>query len=174
MDITALVSKLKEEASVPKGRVTRSKPRRGKGARKYRDTYTEADREWQRAFWGTVSGTWKHLEKTYRSREKKRREAGRESSVAGEWYITLEDWKALWTEAGMVVLGNGERVHAFKLRGKYKDSVKLMRIDTDKPWTLDNTIIYWRGAVLANGRKLHKEKNERKDRGGEAGDCKEG
>lgn len=101
-------------------------------------------------------GSFYYLRKTYRWRNKKRLEKGNKPV---EFNLSFEEYKKLWQAAGMVQEG-GVRIWAFRLRGKGLGKAKLMRIDQDGPFELNNCVIVWRGIVIANGRKLEAERQE--------------
>lgn len=138
-----IVAQIKKEGHAPK----RSRRRWKRKPKEYEGQYTPSRAASQKAFWSTVSGTWKHLTKTYRSRAKARGEENK-------WKISLEDWKKLWETAGSRQLTDGSWISYFALRGRSKDACKLWRIDEAKDWTLDNVVVLYKGQVVANGRQL--------------------
>lgn len=162
-NIESLVASLKDRQIllVP----NRYKPRRaGKryrgrsklSAREALERLRESRRKDRRAQNDTLKGSFYYLKKTYRWRNRKRQEKGNKPVV---FNLSFEEYKALWQAAGMVQDGN-RRVWAFRLRGKGLEKARLMRIDQDGPFELNNCVIMWRGLVLANGRKLEAERQE--------------
>jgi hypothetical protein len=103
-----------------------------------------------RRVYTSPKGAWMHLRKTYKSRARAR---GEES----KWLISLQEWLLLWQEAGMERLSNTASVSLFKLRSKDLAGAKVMRIDIQKPWQLDNMVVMYRGNVRANGRKIKQD-----------------
>jgi hypothetical protein len=140
-----LVGLLKERTVVLKPHRRRWKRRPTGRKEEYSPEEYKRKVETEKQIWRGVSGTWMHLRKTYASRARLK---GEESP----WKISLEEWKALWTEAGVDQYGRT----IFSLRGKRKEQAKAYRIDRTKPWTLDNMIVVYEGDVKANGRKISK------------------
>lgn len=156
-NIEGLVAGLKERAVLLKPNTY--KPRRagkrykGRGrlsAGEARARLKERNRERKRKCKDNLKDSFYYLMKTYRWRNRKRLEKG---TKPVEFNLSFEEYKRLWQEAGMVWEG-GIRIWAFRLRGKGIGKARLMRIDEDKPFTLDNCVIVWKGIVIANGRKL--------------------
>ena len=109
-----------------------------------------AKREAKAAGTRQLREAWYYLRKTYRWRNKDRAERGLKPVV---FDLPLEDWKKLWNAAGMVQDGNN-RIWAFRLRGSRKGQARLMRIDQDGAFTLDNCVIVWNGTAIAVGKRL--------------------
>ena len=123
------------------------------------------NRELRRRCKHNLKESFYYLMKTYRWRNRKRVEAGRKPV---EFKLSFEEYKRLWQEAGMVQDGN-TRIWAFRLRGNGEGKARLRRIDDEKPFTLENCVVLWRGVVLANGRKISKEEAQGTDSRGKAG-----
>jgi len=63
------------------------------------------------------------------------------------WVLTLSEWCLMWSLAGEVTY-KGERMSAFSARRLDKESVRLLRMDTKKPYQLSNLRIVYQGRVL--------------------------
>ena len=144
MDITELVSKLKEGGGVVRDpvRLRRKPQKRVRKESLWVDSPEgkESLRNADRRYWRSVSGRWRQLKKEYERRGQK-------------WDISLEDWKRLWEQAGTVLVGE-KRIPLFLLRGRDKEAAKVYRIDWEKGWRIDNVVVMYKGSIMANGRKL--------------------
>lgn len=156
-NIEALVSRVKEGGVILHSRRVPLKRRRKARERLPKEELYLGSERWRKAharyqkrIQSTVSGSWYMLSRANRARNKDRAKRGGKQV---EFQLTLEDWKKLWQAAGMITYRGVEKA-AFYCRGRTNEDVKLFRIDEDKPWRLDNTIILWKGILLANGRKL--------------------
>jgi hypothetical protein len=138
-----VIAKLKEKVVVLKPHRRRWKRRPTGRKEEYTPEEYKRKVETEKQIWRGLTGTWMHLRKTYASRARLK---GQESL----WQMSLEEWKALWTAAGIDQYGRT----IFSLRGKRTGQSKAYRIDRTKPWTLDNTIVVYEGNVRANGRKV--------------------
>lgn len=159
MDLSSIVESIKKQGTLIKEpRRLRRKPVTDVAREARRERSAQKNRAYRRAWMAleesTVSGSWYAMCRVYARRAKLRKAKGLSTAQSGEWKLTLQDWQALWAAAGSIALPSGKEVLAFQLRGKYAESCKIWRIEPTKPWTLDNTIVLYKGQVLANGRKL--------------------
>lgn len=145
-DLEQLIGKIKQKSLLIQPHRRRWKRRPTGKKEEYTPEQYEHKKERDKKTWVGVSGTWKHLRKTYSSKAKR---LGAEE----EWKISLEDWWRLWKAAGT----DGQGRTVFSHRGKHAGAAKVWRINCKKPWTLDNVIVAWRGEIRANGRELAKE-----------------
>lgn len=121
---------------------------------------SEDVRESRRAMWrrkqGTLKGKWRHLKKTMRQR----------GVVSNYVEMSYDDWVLLWRKAGAITLGDGSTILAWKARGRSKEGgwgdcpekPQLRRWDLEKPYTLANTYVQYKGYVLADGDLLSEQK----------------
>lgn len=108
-----------------------------------------------RARYSTVKGLWRQQKKWLKQRKREYEAKGNTLRAEGcEFLISLEDWTALWKEAGSVWY-HGRWTAAHVARGtRYQTDVQLVRIDDTKPWELSNLKIVYQGRCLADGRRV--------------------
>lgn len=154
MDLFDIVEQIKEHGTLVRPPIRVRKVKKGIQFKGLKSQYTPEQyakkMERDKKTWAGVSGAWKHLDKTYRSRAKKRGEQSR-------WKISLEEWWLLWRKAG-VDGRTGSTL--FSRRGIHKDEAKVYRIDPEGVWELSNMVVVYKGEVVANGRKVSKTQDE--------------
>lgn len=101
----------------------------------------------------TIVGMWQHFGRACRAKAKKY------PHKADSWkfLIDLDTWCLTWVNCCdiMVVEGQGiaavqKTVPAWLARGRNRHTdVQLGRLDPSKPWTPENTIITYKGEILA-------------------------
>lgn len=176
MELSELIKQIRESGDRihPIARIRRkpsvrnSKPvsegGRYKGSEKQRKAMLEADKRWKK----TVEGSWRVTSIQYKKRKRLREAKG---LTYGTWMITLPEWKALWSQAGMVVTSLGVKMLALSLRGLGPDRCQLRRIDEKGDWAIDNVIVLYKGQAIANGRKIHTEEDKGNEPGAEGSLC---
>ncbi len=144
MDIGELISALKEGRAIVREPIRlRRKPRKRKtrarlyeGSAKQKECLREADRR----YWKSLKGRWRGMKKKY-----------------GEtWQISLEEWKALWTQCPPAQIGE-QLVPIFRLRGPRKEDAKIYRLSYSKAWTLENVGIWYNRTAWFQGRNVQQE-----------------
>lgn len=140
---------LKPNTYKPRRAGKRYKGRRRVGVEEARAKKLAWRRQHYKGLQRTLEGSWYSMKKYYRWENSRRVAKGGKPL---EFNLSLEEWKLLWQEAGMVWEG-GIEIWVFRLRGRGPNKARLMRIDDEKPFTLDNCVVVWKGIVLANGRK---------------------
>jgi hypothetical protein len=159
VNIDDIVSRLQERKVVvqPPSKIALRARRKRRKRRSDLSRYPRGSEKWLAlrekldGFWTSPHGVWANLRKVHRDRARKAIAAGRKPI---EWRITLEEWLALWTQAGEIPVQGGLMVAAFRLRGPKKGQAKLYRIDREKDWTLDNVIVVMDGDILVKGRDV--------------------
>jgi hypothetical protein len=82
------------------------------------------------------------------------------------WEFSQEEWERAWEEAGWVEVPgsrspsnpNGIVVPAFALRGSHAlNNTCMQRLDPNKPWSIDNYKIMFRGEELKPGNRWFRE-----------------
>ena len=89
------------------------------------------------------------VEGKFRALRRYIRMIGRRKGLKPEevWLLTLSEWCLLWSLAGEVTY-KGKQMPAFEARRFDKDSVRLQRLDTKKPYQLDNLRVVYQGRIL--------------------------
>lgn len=87
-----------------------------------------------------------HLRREVNRRAKKERDE--EYNTSWEWQITIGEWITMWLSCPAILVGQNVYKPAWKCRGRSKDDVQLRRIDTEKPWNINNLQIIYRNKVL--------------------------
>lgn len=166
-DVQSLLDKLKKEGVELKEK-KRSGPvaaqKRARARRKARGATRVADEDKKRLQrdtarlrelrrYDTLYGSWKMLRRAYRKET-------RDGRKHREFEISPEEWIILWLEAGNITLGDGVSVPAWKLRGRnFNKDVTLCRHSDQRGFHLDNLMVRYRGATLADGRKIKERLN---------------
>jgi hypothetical protein len=100
------------------------------------------------------------IEKRYKAAERRAR------NRHWGWEFTQEEWERAWSEAPWVeVPGSrgpsnpkGIAVPAFALRGSHAhNNTCMQRLDPNKPWSIDNYKIMFRGEELRPGSRWYRE-----------------
>lgn len=145
---------------------------RMKGKRSMSPTRRDKEYAYRAARDATIVGMWQHFHRACRAKRKKflqkaeaLGQAGDEvgcadqKSKAARWVFTisLDEWALTWINCRDIIIVEGQGIYAtqktvpaWKARGKsHKTDVHLARLDVDKPWSPENTVIMYRGEVLA-------------------------
>lgn len=137
----------KEGGSEPRGEVSEELLER---SRQRKRVQAARGLEWQNG----IEGMWNMMVRSLRQRRRIYAAQGRDT-YRWEFPITLEEWTALWLEAGMITLGDGSKVPAWTRRGKSQvRDVHIERWNPKEPWTLDNMQVVYMGRVLADGKQV--------------------
>lgn len=82
------------------------------------------------------------------------------------WEFSQSEWERAWTDAGWIVVPGSQTaqnpegvvVPAFALRGSHAyNNTCMQRIDPNKPWSVQNYKIMFRGEELRPGNKWYRE-----------------
>lgn len=131
----------------------RREARKDKAIRRERDRAKRRLRDRRRE--GTLYGQWRTMRKLHRSYA---RRWGDEYKWSFE--LTFPEWMELWMACPNVVGPGGVKVPAWTLRGQdARKDVRMLRINPDAPWTVENTLIKQGGMILVDGRKLRESEN---------------